>query len=78
MLIRRATCASPVPDERQIRVGPSGNPRRCTGYVGIVRAVRAVIDQRRQRGIPPVPGGGRRLSALRIGQRRNGRHLKCG
>src|SRR6266481_408598 len=49
----------PVPDERQIRVGLSGNLCRCTGYVGIVRAVRAVIDQRRQRGIQPVPGGGR-------------------
>ncbi len=49
----------PVPDERQIRVGLSGNLCRCTGYVGIVRAVRAVIDQRRQRGILPVPGGGR-------------------
>jgi carbon-monoxide dehydrogenase small subunit len=46
-------------DERQIRVGLSGNLCRCTGYVGIVRAVRAVIDQRRQRGILAVPGGGR-------------------
>ncbi len=49
----------PVPDERQIRVGLSGNLCRCTGYVGIVRAVHAVIDHRRQRGILPVPGGGR-------------------
>jgi carbon-monoxide dehydrogenase small subunit len=49
-----------VPDERQIRIGLSGNLCRCTGYVGIVRAVRAVIDQRRQRGILPLPGGGRR------------------
>ena len=46
-------------DERQIRVGLSGNLCRCTGYVGIVRAVRAVIDQRRQRGILALPGGGR-------------------
>jgi carbon-monoxide dehydrogenase small subunit len=46
-------------DEREIRVGLSGNLCRCTGYVGIVRAVRAVIDQRRQRGILAVPGGGR-------------------
>jgi carbon-monoxide dehydrogenase small subunit len=37
----------------------SGNLCRCTGYVGIVRAVRAVIDQRRKRGITPIPGGGR-------------------
>jgi aerobic carbon-monoxide dehydrogenase small subunit len=48
-----------APDDRQIRVGLSGNLCRCTGYVGIVRAVRAVIDQRRRRGILAVPGGGR-------------------
>ena len=47
------------PDERSIRAGLSGNLCRCTGYVGIVRAVRAVIDQRRKRGIAPVAGGGR-------------------
>ena len=49
----------PAADERQIRVGLSGNLCRCTGYVGIVRAVRSVIEQRRQRGVMPVPGGGR-------------------
>src|SRR5216683_3218426 len=49
-----------APDEREIRVGLSGNLCRCTGYVGIVRAVRAVIQQRRERGISPVPGGGRK------------------
>jgi aerobic carbon-monoxide dehydrogenase small subunit len=48
-----------LPDERQIRIGLSGNLCRCTGYVGIVRAVRAVIEQRRRRGVLPVPGGGR-------------------
>jgi len=47
------------PDERSVRAGLSGNLCRCTGYVGIVRAVRAVIEQRRQRGIAPVSGGGR-------------------
>ncbi len=47
------------PDERSVRAGLSGNLCRCTGYVGIVRAVRAVIEQRRQRGIAPVAGGGR-------------------
>src|SRR5271163_1760867 len=46
-------------DERSIRVGLSGNLCRCTGYVGIVRAVRSVIDERRKRGIQPLPGGGR-------------------
>src|SRR5580698_8032070 len=47
------------PDERSIRVGLSGNLCRCTGYVGIVRAVRSVIDARRSRGIAPVAGAGR-------------------
>ena len=46
-------------DERSIRVGLSGNLCRCTGYVGIVRAVRSVIEQRHKRGIPPIPGAGR-------------------
>jgi carbon-monoxide dehydrogenase small subunit len=49
----------PASDEHSIRVGLSGNLCRCTGYVGIVRAVRAVIDQRRKRGITPISGGGR-------------------
>jgi aerobic carbon-monoxide dehydrogenase small subunit len=49
----------PDPDEGSIRAGLNGNLCRCTGYVGIVRAVRSVIDQRRQRGVLPVPGGGR-------------------
>ena len=49
----------PEPDERSVRAGLSGNLCRCTGYVGIVRAVRSVIDQRRKRGIAPVAGGGR-------------------
>jgi carbon-monoxide dehydrogenase small subunit len=49
----------PAADVSSIRVGLSGNLCRCTGYVGIVRAVRSVIDQRRKRGVPPVPGGGR-------------------
>jgi carbon-monoxide dehydrogenase small subunit len=46
-------------DERAIRVGLSGNLCRCTGYVGIVRAVRAVIEDRRKRGIRPITGAGR-------------------
>jgi carbon-monoxide dehydrogenase small subunit len=49
----------PAADERSVRAGLSGNLCRCTGYVGIVRAVRAVIEQRRKRGITPIPGGGR-------------------
>jgi carbon-monoxide dehydrogenase small subunit len=54
LVLRLATA-----DDRAIRVGLSGNLCRCTGYVGIVRAVRAVIDDRRKRGIAPVPGAGR-------------------
>ncbi|MDA9503115.1 xanthine dehydrogenase family Fe-S subunit [Bradyrhizobium sp. CCBAU 11357] len=46
-------------DERRIRVGLSGNLCRCTGYVGIVRAVQAVIEARRARDIAPVADGGR-------------------
>ena len=47
----------PEADERRIRAGLSGNLCRCTGYVGIVRAVRAVISERRARGIPPSSHG---------------------
>ncbi|MCG6206068.1 2Fe-2S iron-sulfur cluster-binding protein [Rhodopseudomonas sp. HC1] len=49
----------PDADDRAIRVGMSGNLCRCTGYVGIVRAVTAVIADRRARGIAPELGGGR-------------------
>jgi carbon-monoxide dehydrogenase small subunit len=49
----------PTADERDIRVGMSGNLCRCTGYVGIIRAVRAVIEARRARGIAPIVGAGR-------------------
>src|SRR5262249_37388160 len=50
----------PDADERQIRVGMSGNLCRCTGYVGIIRAVGSVIAARRARGIGGEAGGGRR------------------
>jgi carbon-monoxide dehydrogenase small subunit len=39
----------------------SGNLCRCTGYVGIVRAVQSVIEARRARNIAPIPDGGRRV-----------------
>jgi carbon-monoxide dehydrogenase small subunit len=42
------------PDERRIRLGLSGNLCRCTGYLGIVEAVRSVIAARRGRGLAPV------------------------
>jgi carbon-monoxide dehydrogenase small subunit len=51
----------PQADERLIRVGLSGNLCRCTGYVGIVRAVQSVIEARRARNIAPEPDGGRKI-----------------
>ncbi|HET7849109.1 MAG TPA: 2Fe-2S iron-sulfur cluster-binding protein [Pseudolabrys sp.] len=48
-------------DEQAIRVGMSGNLCRCTGYLGIVRAVQSVIAARRKRGIAPLPGAGRKV-----------------
>jgi carbon-monoxide dehydrogenase small subunit len=51
----------PQADERLIRVGLSGNLCRCTGYVGIVRAVQSVIEARRARNIAPMPDGGRKI-----------------
>jgi aerobic carbon-monoxide dehydrogenase small subunit len=50
----------PEPDEKAIRIGLSGNLCRCTGYVGIVRAVRSVIAARRSRGVFAEPGGDQR------------------
>jgi len=49
----------PDADERRIRVGLSGNLCRCTGYVGIVRAVQSVIEARRARNIAPQADCGR-------------------
>ena len=51
----------PQADERLIRVGLSGNLCRCTGYVGIVRAVQSVIEARRARNIASEPDGGRKI-----------------
>lgn len=49
----------PFADERAIRIGLNGNLCRCTGYVGIVNAVKEVIAARRGRGVAAVPGAGR-------------------
>jgi carbon-monoxide dehydrogenase small subunit len=49
----------PKADEQQIRIAMSGNLCRCTGYVGIIRAVLITVAERRAGGIAPVPGGGR-------------------
>ena len=51
----------PDADEQAIRVGMSGNLCRCTGYVGIVNAVRSVITNRRARDIAAEPDAGRKL-----------------
>jgi aerobic carbon-monoxide dehydrogenase small subunit len=47
------------PTERDIRVAMSGNLCRCTGYVGIVRAIKQVVKDRRARGVPAIPNGNR-------------------
>jgi aerobic carbon-monoxide dehydrogenase small subunit len=48
-----------APSEHDIRVAMSGNLCRCTGYVGIVRAIESVIADRRARGVAAVPRGNR-------------------
>jgi aerobic carbon-monoxide dehydrogenase small subunit len=50
---------SQSPSEQDVRVAMSGNLCRCTGYVGIIDAVRSVIADRRARGIAAIPGAGR-------------------
>jgi carbon-monoxide dehydrogenase small subunit len=64
----------PQADERSIRVGLSGNLCRCTGYVGIVRAVQSVIEARRARDIAPMPDGGRKI----LGPVGSGRSVRDG
>ena len=51
MLIAARDIAERIPDadERRIRVELSGNLCRCTGYRGIVNAVRSVVEDRRRR-----------------------------
>ncbi|MHA6687474.1 xanthine dehydrogenase family Fe-S subunit [Mesorhizobium sp. A556] len=49
------------PSEHEIRVVMSGNLCRCTGYVGIVRAIQQVIEARRARGIAAIPDGNRKV-----------------
>lgn len=47
------------PTEHDVRFIMSGNLCRCTGYVGITRAIQSIIADRRARGIAAVPDGGR-------------------
>jgi carbon-monoxide dehydrogenase small subunit len=48
-----------TPSERDIRVAMSGNLCRCTGYVGIIKAVESVLAARRAAGTAAVAGAGR-------------------
>ena len=50
---------SSTPGEGEIRDAMSGNLCRCTGYVGIIRAIKSVIADRRARNVAPMPGAGR-------------------
>jgi len=57
---RDVVLRAPEPDERAIRVAMSGNLCRCTGYVGIIRAIKSVIAARRGRAIASIPAAGRK------------------
>jgi aerobic carbon-monoxide dehydrogenase small subunit len=43
-------------DDREIRIAMSGNLCRCTGYVGIISAIKGVIAERRTAGIARAEG----------------------
>ena len=65
MLIAARDIAERLPDadERRIRVELSGNLCRCTGYRGIVNAVRSVVEDRRRQPAVPMPKAGAALAA---------------
>jgi carbon-monoxide dehydrogenase small subunit len=46
----------PQADEQRIRVELSGNLCRCTGYLGIVRAVQSVVEKRRDANAATIAG----------------------
>src|SRR6266550_6354612 len=60
----------PAADERRVRLELSGNLCRCTGYVGIVRAIRRVLEQRRAGALAASAAEPRRLGP--VGSRHGG------
>jgi carbon-monoxide dehydrogenase small subunit len=56
---RDVVIRSAVADENEIRTAMSGNLCRCTGYAGIVRAIKSVIADRLTRNIKPIAAAGR-------------------
>src|SRR6516164_9492702 len=54
----------PAADERRVRLELSGNLCRCTGYVGIVRAIRRVLEERRAAAVPATQPPRRALGPL--------------
>jgi carbon-monoxide dehydrogenase small subunit len=67
MLVTARDIVSRLPDadERRVRSELSGNLCRCTGYVGIVRAVCAVLEGRRRTALTTEPA--RRLALGPVG-----------
>lgn len=54
MTARDIVTRLPDADDARVRLELSGNLCRCTGYVGIVRAIRRVLDVRRARAAAPL------------------------
>jgi aerobic carbon-monoxide dehydrogenase small subunit len=54
----------PDADSRRIRLELAGNLCRCTGYVGIVRAIQAVLAERKAAGLPRSAAAPRRLGPV--------------
>ena len=53
---RDLVARSVTTDDREVRIAMSGNLCRCTGYVGIIRAIKSVIAERRTAGIARADG----------------------
>jgi carbon-monoxide dehydrogenase small subunit len=50
---------NPTPSEEEIRRGIKGNICRCTGYVNIVKAIKAIADQNREHQVGSSVGKGK-------------------